>query len=240
VGEKTGYSDGKTVRLARENLCDGRLLLWFGLGRSRASCVGPTDQAVAGAEPPARDTRGRGRGAGRRWRRSTRGCVRADARAAGRLGAVGRAALALHARTRWAATGLGGAAGHALAWAGRGGGSWAAAARRLGHARVRAHEGEEGWRGGPSGEGEREGKGAAGMGRLGQGRGAGPFSFSLLFQQLFSLFFLFTPFDSNPNTPQIQISTLKHMHQTKVRFRVQHDATFHTPLEFSLLDYNYT
>jgi hypothetical protein len=29
------------------------------------------------------------------------------------------------------------------------------------------------------------------------------------------------------------------MHQTKVEFRVQHDATFHTPLEFSLLDYNY-
>jgi hypothetical protein len=29
------------------------------------------------------------------------------------------------------------------------------------------------------------------------------------------------------------------MHQTKVKFRVQHDATFHTPLEFSLLDYNY-
>jgi hypothetical protein len=39
--------------------------------------------------------------------------------------------------------------------------------------------------------------------------------------------------------PQFQISTLKHMHQTKVEFRVQHDATFHTPLEFSLLDYNY-
>jgi hypothetical protein len=35
------------------------------------------------------------------------------------------------------------------------------------------------------------------------------------------------------------MSTLKHMHQTKVKFRVQHDATFHTPLEFSLLDYNY-
>ena len=30
------------------------------------------------------------------------------------------------------------------------------------------------------------------------------------------------------------------MHQTKVGFRVCHDATFHTPLEFSLLDYNYT
>jgi hypothetical protein len=29
------------------------------------------------------------------------------------------------------------------------------------------------------------------------------------------------------------------MHQTKVKSRVQHDATFHTPLEFSLLVYNY-
>jgi hypothetical protein len=63
--------------------------------------------------------------------------------------------------------------------------------------------------------------------------------FFLLFQNLFSLFLLFTPFDSIPNMPQIQISTLKHMHQTKVKFRVQHDATFHTTLEFSLLDYNY-
>jgi hypothetical protein len=189
VGEKTGYSDGKTVRLARENLRDGRLLLWFGLGRSRASCVGPTDQAVAGAEPPARDTRGRGRGAGRRWRRSTRGCVRADARAAGRLGAVGRAALALHARTRWAATGLGGAAGHALAWAGRGGGSWAAAARRLGHARVRAHEGEEGWRGGPSGEGEREGKGRLGWAGWAREGGLGHFPFLFYFSNCFPFSF---------------------------------------------------
>jgi hypothetical protein len=63
-----------------------------------------------------------------------------------------------------------------------------------------------------------------------------PFSFIL---EIVFPFFLFTPFDSNPNMPQIQISTLKHMHQTKVKFRVQHDATFHTPLEFSLLDYNY-
>jgi hypothetical protein len=70
-------------------------------------------------------------------------------------------------------------------------------------------------------------------------QGCGPLYLFLLFQKLFSLFLLFTPFDSNPNMPQIQISTLKHMHQTTVEFRVQHDATFHTPLEFSLLDYNY-
>jgi hypothetical protein len=43
VGEKTGQSGGKTARLARENLRDGRLFLRFGLGRSRASWrAGPT------------------------------------------------------------------------------------------------------------------------------------------------------------------------------------------------------
>jgi hypothetical protein len=89
--------------------------------------------------------------------------------------------------------------------------------------------------------GKREGEEWGGWaGQMGQGRGDGPLYLFLLLQQLFSLFFLFTPFDSNSNMPQIQISTLKHMHQTKVKFRVQHDATFHTPLEFSLLDYNYT
>jgi hypothetical protein len=70
-------------------------------------------------------------------------------------------------------------------------------------------------------------------------QGCGPLYLFLLFQKWFSLFLLFTPFDSNPNMPQIQISSLKHMHQTKVEFRVQHDATFHTPLEFILLNYNY-
>jgi hypothetical protein len=29
------------------------------------------------------------------------------------------------------------------------------------------------------------------------------------------------------------------MHQTKVKFVVQHDATFHTPFGFCLLEYNY-
>jgi hypothetical protein len=60
----------------------------------------------------------------------------------------------------------------------------------------------------------------------------------LLFRELFSLFFFYL-LHLTQNMPQIQIGTLKHMHQTKVEFRVQHEATFHTPLEFSLLDYNY-
>jgi hypothetical protein len=107
-----------------------------------------------------------------------------------------------------------------------------------------------GWRGAGSWAGvvDRVGRGEErGRGRLGwaswaeRPRGTGvqatlPFSF--ISENVFP-FLLFTPFDSIPNMPQIQIITLKHMHQTKVKFRVQHDATIHTPLEFSLLDYNY-
>jgi hypothetical protein len=29
------------------------------------------------------------------------------------------------------------------------------------------------------------------------------------------------------------------MHQTKIKFGIQHDATFHTPLEFYLLEHYY-
>jgi hypothetical protein len=38
---------------------------------------------------------------------------------------------------------------------------------------------------------------------------------------------------------KFKLAFLRIMHQTKVKSRVQHDATFHTPLEFSLLVYNY-
>jgi hypothetical protein len=104
------------------------------------------------------------------------------------------------------------AAGRARA----GGGGWARA-RVEGGAEV----GRAGWAGWA--EGERD------HGLL--------YSF-LLFRELFSLFFFYL-LHLTQNMPQIQIGTLKHMHQTKVEFRVQHEATFHTPLEFSLLDYNY-
>jgi hypothetical protein len=114
--------------------------------------------------------------------------------------------------------------------------------RERGSGRTRGGSGSAD-RTGPPGQREKEGAGARAVGRLGRKaerkRGCGPLYSFLLFQKLFSLFFLFTPFDSNPNMPQFQISALKHMHQPKVEFRVQHDATFHTPLEFSLLDYNY-
>jgi hypothetical protein len=81
------------------------------------------------------------------------------------------------------------------------------------------------------------------VGRLGRkaegGRGSGLLFLFLLFWHLFSLFFLFTLFDSNPNKPQFKLAFLMIMHQTRVKSRVQHDATIHTPLEFNLLNYNY-
>jgi hypothetical protein len=152
----------------------------------------------------------------------------------------------LHARlrARWARCGRvaaerrrgwagGSEAGRALAWAGRASAGLARSGPRggrLGAGLLCV---------GPRGGEERGKKGAAGPVEWTREGGAGPLSLSFYFRNCFSLFFLFTPFDSNPNMLQFQISTLKHMHQTKVKFRVQHDATFHTPLEFSLLDYNY-
>jgi hypothetical protein len=120
------------------------------------------------------------------WRRSTRGCVRA----AGRLSAVGRAALALHARTRWARALATGHERPRLGW-GRG-------SRRAGPRRWRARGGAAG-RAGPRarvptsgreasavGRGGGEGgKGAAGPAEMGQGGDWAtfpfPFSFSFLF-----------------------------------------------------------
>jgi hypothetical protein len=115
--------------------------------------------------------------------------------------------------------------------------------RERGSGRTRGGSGSAD-RAGPPGQREEGGTSARArggpVGPKGRGeQGCGPLYLFLLFQNLFSLFLLFTPFDSNPNMPQIQISTLKHMHQTKVEFTVQHDATFHSPLEFRLLDYNY-
>ena len=66
-------------------------------------------------------------------------------------------------------------------------------------------------------------------------RGAGkwaalPFSFIL---ELFSPFLLFILFDSNSNEPQIQIRPFEnYAPNKKVKSRVQHDATTHTPLGF--------
>jgi hypothetical protein len=164
-------------------------------------------------------------------------------RAAGRGGPSGAGAPradALGARALgrgWA----GGAAGRALAWAGRGGGG-AGLPRRGGWAARACGPTRERKAGAVGRAGREKERGRGGWdGPAGPGKGGWAiFLFSFISAIVFPFSFLFTPFDSNPNTPQIQISTLKHMHQTKVRFRVQHDVTFHTPLEFSLLDYNYT
>jgi hypothetical protein len=39
--------------------------------------------------------------------------------------------------------------------------------------------------------------------------------------------------------PKFKLDLLRIMHQTKVKSRVQHDATIHTPLGFNIIDYNY-
>jgi hypothetical protein len=100
--------------------------------------------------------------------------------------------------------------------------------------------------GGPARAEREEGEGGrarAEMGQMGRkAEGAGeagffPFSFILAFCFPFSFYLLYLI--------QIQISHKfklafpSIMHQTRVKSRVQHDATFHTPLEFSLLVYNY-
>jgi hypothetical protein len=66
----------------------------------------------------------------------------------------------------------------------------------------------------------------------------GCFAFSFILN-CFSLFFLLILFDSNSNEPQIQIRLFENYASTKVKSRVQHDATIHTPLGFNIIDYNY-
>ena len=74
-------------------------------------------------------------------------------------------------------------------------------------------------------------------GRGGQGWASFPFFFYSGICFPFSFYFLYLI--------QIQISHkfkldfLRIMHQTKLKSRVQHDATIHTPLGFNLLNYNY-
>jgi hypothetical protein len=171
------------------------------------------------------------RTAGSFWKKHSASCTW------DRLGGGGRRSKTLRARNaRRLGRGLG-ALARSLGRAGLARALWAGVARgRVG----------ECWRGdGPRrwelAWAERGGK-RGGRGRLGRpkwAREGGLGHFPSLFIPEIVFFFLFTPLDSNPNVPQFQINTLKHRHQTKVEFRVQHDAAFHTPLEFSLLDYNY-
>jgi hypothetical protein len=74
------------------------------------------------------------------------------------------------------------------------------------------------------------------MGRLGRkaegAAGLGLFAF-FFYSELFFPFLLFLLFDSNSNEPQIQIRPFEnYAPNKKVKSRVQHDATTHTPLGF--------
>jgi hypothetical protein len=193
VGEKTGYSDGKTARLARENLRDERLFLRFGLGRSHASCA--WDRLT-------RRLRARNRP------RAIRGDVGAELGGGGGAPRADACALALGHQVR-ATAGLAGqalahAAGRTLArsWAGRrtraGPRRWRACAlargerqAELGRARGPTR-GREAGTVGRAGRERREGKGAAGVGRLGQGRGGwATFPFSFYFSNVFPFLFIY-------------------------------------------------
>jgi hypothetical protein len=78
------------------------------------------------------------------------------------------------------------------------------------------------------------------MGRKAEGVGGVGF-FSLFFYSgicfLFSFYLLFLI--QIKISHKFKLAFLRIMHQTKVKSRVQHDATIHTPLEFELIDYNY-
>ena len=63
-----------------------------------------------------------------------------------------------------------------------------------------------------------------------------PFPFIL---NCFSLFFYLFYLIQIQMSPKFKLDLLRIMHQTKVKSRVQHDATIHTPLGFNIIDYNY-
>jgi hypothetical protein len=71
------------------------------------------------------------------------------------------------------------------------------------------------------------------------GRGSGFFSFSFLFRIMISFSFICLLWIQIQICHKLQLEHLKHMHQTRIQFGVQHDATFHNSLEFCLPEYNY-
>jgi hypothetical protein len=91
---------------------------------------------------------------------------------------------------------------------------------------------------------ERRGRESArGMGLMGRkaegavGLGFFPFSFYSEFCFPFSFYFLYLIQIQISHKFKLDFSRI--MHQAKVKSRVQHDATIHTPLGFNLLNYNY-
>jgi len=99
--------------------------------------------------------------------------------------------------------------------------------RQAGPAAQREEGGEARARGGPTGP---KGRG---------GRGSGLLCLFLLFWNCFLLFFYLFYLIQIQMSPKSKLDFLRIMHQTKVKSRVQHDATIHTPLGFNIIDYNY-
>jgi hypothetical protein len=78
------------------------------------------------------------------------------------------------------------------------------------------------------------------MGRKAERAGvAGYFSFSFYFGISFLFSFYFLHLIQIQMCHKFKLDLLRIMHQTKVKSRVQHDATIHTPLGFNLSHYYY-
>ena len=78
------------------------------------------------------------------------------------------------------------------------------------------------------------------MGRKAEGAGkAGFFSFFFYSGICFPFSFYLLYLIQIQISHKFKLAFLRIMHQTKVKTRVHHDATIHTPLEFELIDYNY-
>ena len=84
---------------------------------------------------------------------------------------------------------------------------------------------------------------ARGMGLVGRkaegAAGLGFFSFSFYSGICFPFSFYFLYLIQIQISHKFKLDFLRIMHQTKVKSKVQHDATIHTPLEFELIDYYY-
>jgi hypothetical protein len=83
----------------------------------------------------------------------------------------------------------------------------------------------------------------AGLGRLGrkaeEGGGVGFFPFSFYSGIVFSFSFYFLQLIQIQMSHKFKSNFQRIMHQAKVKSRVQHDATIHTPLGFNIINYNY-
>jgi hypothetical protein len=108
--------------------------------------------------------------------------------------------------------------------------------RESGHADGRARKDRER----KGGRGRARGGWAGWAERPGGTGGMGHFSFFFYFSNCFPFSFYLLHLIQFQICHKFKLATSSKCIKQKVKFRVQHDATFHTPLKFSLLDYNYT